>query len=171
MGSVPYGIIRLRIGWCGVVKSARGAERIFIGFKSKIKLINEITGIFPEAFYSSDKVKRELIEIDSYLSLRTKHINIKVNSAVLTPFQLRVFKALSRVGYGKTTTYEALAAMTGVHGAARAVGNALARNPFPLAIPCHRVIRKCGSNGRFSSPGGSRLKKLLITLEKRGKKA
>jgi methylated-DNA-[protein]-cysteine S-methyltransferase len=60
-------------------------------------------------------------------------------------------------------TYGGLAASVGVAGGARAVGNVMAGNPFPLVIPCHRVVRSGGSLGGFG--GGAEMKKGLLRLE------
>ncbi len=68
-----------------------------------------------------------------------------------------------RIPYGKTISYGCLAARIGRPEAARAVGNALAANPVPLIIPCHRIILSGGGLGGFGA--GTRLKKQLIALE------
>lgn len=81
----------------------------------------------------------------------------------ITPFQEKVLRMEHRVPYGRVTTYGRLAEQTGNPGAARAVGNMLARNPFPLIIPCHRAIRSDGSVGGFQ--GGADLKRRLLEQE------
>ena len=81
------------------------------------------------------------------------------------PFEARVREALQAVPWGQTITYGALAAQTGAPGAARAVGGAMARNPLPLVVPCHRVIPTGGSLGGFSAPGGTATKFTLLHLE------
>ncbi len=63
----------------------------------------------------------------------------------LTPFHQEALDALHRVAHGTTTTYGELAAMAGSPGAARAAGRAMATNPFPLVLPCHRVVGKNGA--------------------------
>jgi methylated-DNA-[protein]-cysteine S-methyltransferase len=83
----------------------------------------------------------------------------------LSPFTKKVLAACRKIPYGKTVSYSKLARTTGRPGASRAVGNALAKNPIPLIIPCHRVIRSDGSLGNFSAPGGTDTKKKLIALE------
>lgn len=81
----------------------------------------------------------------------------------LTPLQVKVLHNATRIDFGSTTTYGRLAEMAGVPGAARFVGTALARNPFPILIPCHRVIRKDGRIGGFSA--GLDIKRQLIGFE------
>jgi methylated-DNA-[protein]-cysteine S-methyltransferase len=78
----------------------------------------------------------------------------------------RIYAALRRVGWGRTTTYGALAKEVGApREAARDVGEAMARNPAPLIIPCHRVLAAGGKIGGFSAPGGARTKIRMLELE------
>ncbi len=79
------------------------------------------------------------------------------------PFQRRVLPAEHQIPRGWVSTYGRIATSLGVLGAARAVGNALARNPFPILIPCHRAIQSNGGLGGFQ--GGVRMKRALLELE------
>ncbi len=81
----------------------------------------------------------------------------------LHPFQREVLLQESRVPRGKVISYSDLAARAGFPGAARAAGSALAKNPFPLAIPCHRAVRSDGSLGGFG--GGLEMKRALLEME------
>ena len=82
------------------------------------------------------------------------------------PFFNQIYAALRRVGWGRTTTYGALAKEVGAgREAARDVGEAMARNPAPLIIPCHRVLAAGGKIGGFSAPGGSTTKIRMLALE------
>lgn len=83
-----------------------------------------------------------------------------------TPFQKRVYAALRRVGRGEVISYAVLARLAGSEKGARAVGTAMARNPIPLLIPCHRVVAASDWGG-FSAPGGLDSKKYLLKLEGR----
>ncbi|MBI4357905.1 MAG: methylated-DNA--[protein]-cysteine S-methyltransferase [Candidatus Omnitrophica bacterium] len=76
-----------------------------------------------------------------------------------------MLKVLRNVPATRTVTYSGLARRAQVPHAARAVGNSLSRNPIPILIPCHRVIRKNGSLGGYR--GGRRLKRTLLSLERR----
>ena len=81
-----------------------------------------------------------------------------------TPFQLAVWKELQNIPYGKTTSYKEIAQKINKPKAYRAVGMANNKNPFPIIIPCHRVI---GSNGKLIGyAGGLKLKNYLLELEK-----
>jgi methylated-DNA-[protein]-cysteine S-methyltransferase len=81
------------------------------------------------------------------------------------PFTRAVLRACRRIEFGDTINYSELARTLGRPGAGRAVGNALATNPTPLIIPCHRVIRSDGLLGGFSAPGGLSLKRKLLAHE------
>ncbi len=79
------------------------------------------------------------------------------------PFTQQVLLKLQKIPFGKTTTYQSLAEEVGNPKAARAVGNACGSNPFPLFIPCHRVLHTSGSLGGFSC--GLEIKRRLLAFE------
>jgi methylated-DNA-[protein]-cysteine S-methyltransferase len=93
--------------------------------------------------------------------------DIAVNLEGWTAFQRRVLAALRCVGYGTTLSYADLASRAGSPGAARAVGQVMARNRLPIIIPCHRVLASGGAIGGFSAPQGIALKERLLELERR----
>jgi methylated-DNA-[protein]-cysteine S-methyltransferase len=81
-------------------------------------------------------------------------------------FFKRIYAAARRLGWGETTTYGALAKELGAGPeAARDVGQAMAKNPMPLIIPCHRVLAAGGKVGGFSAPGGAATKIWMLELE------
>jgi methylated-DNA-[protein]-cysteine S-methyltransferase len=81
------------------------------------------------------------------------------------PFHRRVYEEARRIPPGRTRSYSELALRAGSPGAARAVGQAMARNPFPIVVPCHRVLAAGGRPGGFSAPGGVGTKLRLLALE------
>ena len=83
------------------------------------------------------------------------------------PFYRKVWLACYLIPKGETKSYGELAKIIGHPGAARAVGNALARNPFAPVIPCHRVIKQNGDIGGFSGIGGRKRKAQLLQKESR----
>ena len=83
----------------------------------------------------------------------------------LTPLQRSVLEAVSSVPHGEVRSYGQIAAQVGHPRACRFIGTTLARNPFPILIPCHRIVRADGSPGGFY--GGTDLKKRMLLLEKR----
>jgi methylated-DNA-[protein]-cysteine S-methyltransferase len=108
-----------------------------------------------------------------YLAGETAALDaLPLDLAGLTDFQRAAYAALRRVPAGETRTYGALAALAGRRGAARAIGRAMARNPLPLAIPCHRVIGADGGLHGYSVGGAGRhdlsVKERLLALERGG---
>jgi len=83
----------------------------------------------------------------------------------MTPFTRRVYRAVLSIPLGEVRTYKWIAARAGSPKAARAVGQALKRNPYPLIIPCHRVVASGGKIGGYS--GGIKTKRMLLDLEQR----
>jgi len=84
-----------------------------------------------------------------------------------TKFQIRVWEELKKIPLGETRTYKQIAESIGSPKSARAVANACGKNPFPVTIPCHRVIKSDGSLGGYSAIGGVSKKKELLEQEKR----
>jgi methylated-DNA-[protein]-cysteine S-methyltransferase len=91
---------------------------------------------------------------------------VPVDLGPQSPFFERVYAAVRRLGWGETATYGAIAASLGVGPeSARAVGQAMASNPVPLIIPCHRVTAANGRIGGFSAPGGALSKAKMLAIE------
>ena len=82
-----------------------------------------------------------------------------------TKFQLAVWGEIAKITPGMTKTYSELANLLGKPKSARAVANACSKNPYPGAIPCHRVIRSDGSLGGYSGLGGIKTKRKLLQKE------
>ena len=105
------------------------------------------------------QAKRELLE---YFAGKRKRFGVPL-APDGTPFQRSVWKAISKVGFGKTLTYGELAAKAGRPGSARAAGAATGRNPIGIIVPCHRIM---GANGSLTGyAGGLRKKRALLALE------
>ncbi|HZN32285.1 MAG TPA: methylated-DNA--[protein]-cysteine S-methyltransferase [Pirellulaceae bacterium] len=91
--------------------------------------------------------------------------DVPLDLSHLSAFQGRVVKACRKIGRGKVRTYGELAQLAGAPGAARAVGSVMARNRFPIIVPCHRVVGAGGSLGGFSARDGVNLKRRMLALE------
>ena len=104
-------------------------------------------------------------ELNSYFAGRLKRFTSRCDLDGLTLFTRDVLKITARIPYGEVRSYRWIAQKLGKPDASRAVGNALARNPIPVIIPCHRVVRSDGAIGGFAlGPGW---KKRLLALEKK----
>lgn len=102
--------------------------------------------------------------------LRTFFVDFKsfrgpVDLSLVGSFQRRVLEQLRRIPRGEVRTYREIAREIGQPGATRAVGTACARNPVPLIVPCHRVVRSDGTLGGYSLRGGIALKQQLLERE------
>ena len=82
-----------------------------------------------------------------------------------TDFQIKVWNSISKIPKGKVKTYKELARSIRKPKASRAVANACGKNPFPIKIPCHRVIRSDGRLGGYSGKGGIKTKRKLLRNE------
>lgn len=102
-------------------------------------------------------------QLQEYFSGKRKTFNLPMELKGLPPYHAETLKEVSKVSYGETASYGEIANRTGNPGAARAVGNANARNPIPIIIPCHRIIAANGGLGGY----GGRLdrKEFLLRLE------
>ena len=84
-----------------------------------------------------------------------------------TDFQVQVWKEIKKIPIGETRSYKEIAIAIGSPKASRAVANACGKNPYPIVIPCHRVVKSDGSVGGYSGIGGIKKKKELLDQENR----
>jgi methylated-DNA-[protein]-cysteine S-methyltransferase len=96
---------------------------------------------------------------------REAFADVTLDLSPLTAFDARIYAALRSVPWGTTTTYGALAAQIQTPGSARAVGTAMRTNPWPVIVPCHRVLPASHQIGGFSAHGGAETKYALLELE------
>lgn len=129
---------------------------------------------FPDGIWCSDgasRREREVVlpefrgQVLRYFAGEPVQFTTAVDLICCPDFHRRVLLACRKVPFGETITYGGLAAKIGHPGAARAVGQAMAANPIPLVIPCHRVVAANGRLGGFSSPSGAQQKLRLLRLE------
>lgn len=92
-------------------------------------------------------------------------LDIPVDLGALPRFQRKVFEVVRTIPAGETLSYGDVAAAVGSPGAARAVGQALGRNPYPIVIPCHRVLAAGGRLGGFTAQGGVSVKATMLAAE------
>jgi methylated-DNA-[protein]-cysteine S-methyltransferase len=107
-----------------------------------------------------DTVAREL---DEYFAQARRVFDVPLDWRLAAGFRAAVLHHLPEIGYGQTASYAAVAALAGSPRAVRAVGTACAKNPLPVVVPCHRVVRSDGAMGGYL--GGPAAKRLLLDLE------
>jgi methylated-DNA-[protein]-cysteine S-methyltransferase len=111
-------------------------------------------------------IDRLIADIRSYMTGRSVDFGaIAIDLPRIDPFERKVYVAARAIPWGQTLSYGELARQIGSADAARAVGRALARNPVPIIIPCHRILAKGRRIGGFSAPGGTVTKERLLALE------
>ena len=103
-------------------------------------------------------------ELREYLAGRRTFFTVPVDLDGVLEFQAKVLAEAARVPFGEVVSYATLAERVGHPRAARAVGSALGRNPVPVIVPCHRIVRSDGSWGHYAF--GHEMKTLLLTLER-----
>tara|TARA_S200000501_G_scaffold202191_1_gene190235 strand:- start:2362 stop:2646 length:285 start_codon:yes stop_codon:yes gene_type:complete len=90
---------------------------------------------------------------------------LNLNNLKGTEFQKKVWKEILKIPKGQTRTYKDIALSIGSPKSYRAVANACGKNPLPVTIPCHRVVKSDGSIGGYSAKGGVEKKKILLSGE------
>ncbi|MGH9058983.1 MAG: methylated-DNA--[protein]-cysteine S-methyltransferase, partial [Acidimicrobiales bacterium] len=109
-----------------------------------------------------DPARRQL---DEYFAGSRTRFTLVVDWALSAGFRRQVLAATAAIPYGRTGTYRSVATAAGSPNAVRAAGTALATNPVPIIVPCHRVLRSDGSLGGYR--GGSSRKEQLLSAEAR----
>lgn len=104
-------------------------------------------------------------QLRQYLDGHRQTFEIETDLSILSDFQRQVLAVTSQVPHGSVISYREIAQQIGKPKAARAVGQALGRNPIPIVIPCHRVITSAGKLGGYSGGGGLTTKARLLQLE------
>lgn len=102
-------------------------------------------------------------ELDEYFAGRRRAFDLPLDLSLAHGFRRAVLDHLTRIAYGRTASYAAVAVAAGSPRAVRAVGSACARNPLPVVVPCHRVVKSDGSLGQYV--GGPAAKARLLALE------
>jgi O-6-methylguanine DNA methyltransferase len=105
-------------------------------------------------------------QLAEYLAGTRAFFSVPVDLSGVGRFQRRVLEAAARIPFGEVRSYAWIAREVGHPRAVRAVGTALGRNPVPLIIPCHRVLRSDGAVGGYGLGGGP-VKRRLLALERR----
>ena len=169
--TIKYTIFQTKWGYFGLVGTGTCLLRTHLPLadrrKVKSQLLSSIQHPVSSAEYNQNLFYPLQKQIKAYFQGKLMEPFIKIPLLLdgLSPFSISILKACSNIRFGKTAIYKQLAIRAGHPKASRAVGNALAKNPLPLIIPCHRVIRCDGQIGGFSVPGGIKTKQKMLQLE------
>ncbi len=152
-------------GHAGFVASNRGLCRVYLPSRTVGSLRRIIKKDSPEATEDQRLLPDFANALKRYFAGKAVNFTVQIDRTGLSPFEVDVYRACRRIAYAKTRSYKQLAEAIGRPNAARAVGTALSRNPYPIVIPCHRVVKSDGSPGGFSAPGGTTTKHRLLQME------
>jgi len=166
-----YCIFATAAGFCAIAWSEAGIARFHLPMSTadaterslRRRLIDAEPGMPPaDVDAVIDAAKRY------FAGERVDFSNVSLDLRGQDEFFTRIYAAARRVGWGQTTTYGSIAKELGAGPeAARDVGQAMATNPLPLIVPCHRVLAAGGKLGGFSAPGGSATKQRMLEMEGR----
>jgi methylated-DNA-[protein]-cysteine S-methyltransferase len=164
-----YLIFETAGGFCGIAWSSAGITRFQLPTKSaeatERLLLRRLPGGEPGT--PTPEVAEAVVAVKRYFAgEETDFSGVRLDLEGQDAFFRQIYDAARRVGWGHTTTYGALAKELGAGPeAARDVGQAMAKNPVALIIPCHRVLAAGRKIGGFSAPGGSSAKLRMLELE------
>jgi methylated-DNA-[protein]-cysteine S-methyltransferase len=167
--TMKYVIFRTKWGYFGLAGTDSILCRTILPTPERRKTESRILENLPDAKFDKSCFKNLQKQIIAYFNDDSINFaaDIPISLDDFRGFSYRVLTACRTIKFGQTTTYAGLAKKAGQPNAGRAAGNALAKNPLPLIIPRHRIIRTDGKLGGFSAPGGINVKKRLLDHEKR----
>ena len=164
---VKYVIFKTKWGFFGLAGTESALCRTCLPEPTSTGIQRRLLENLSDIDSDKDFFKKLQEQIAGYFEgTRVDFSRVPVDLDGLSVFSRKVLTACRKVEAGQTVTYSELAKRSGRPAASRAVGGVMARNPIPLIIPCHRVIRTNGKMGGFSAPGGIPLKKKMLKLER-----
>ncbi|MGJ5671087.1 methylated-DNA--[protein]-cysteine S-methyltransferase [Rhodococcus aetherivorans] len=153
----PVGPLLLAATPAGLVRVAYAAE------DHEAVLARLAADISPRILAAPARLDDAARQLDEYFRGARTAFDLPLDLRLARGFRRQVITHLPRIGYGRTASYAEVAAVAGSPRAVRAVGTACARNPLPVVLPCHRVVRSDGDLGRYV--GGVDAKRALLRLE------
>ncbi|MGH2793937.1 MAG: methylated-DNA--[protein]-cysteine S-methyltransferase [Actinomycetota bacterium] len=161
---VGYGYTDTPFGRMLVAVTPKGLVRVAMRTESPDEVLQELSDrLSPrvlEAPIAVDAVRREL---DEYFEGKRQVFDLPLDWALSSGFREKVLRATARIPYGGVSSYREMATRAGNARASRAAGSALATNPIPIVVPCHRVLRTGGHLGGYG--GGLPMKEALLKME------
>jgi methylated-DNA-[protein]-cysteine S-methyltransferase len=156
------------LGFCGIAWNDRGIMALQLpegtGARTRARLIRRSPGT--QEAPPPTHVKAAINAIVELLGGEARDLSaIALDMADIPEFDRRVYEIARTIAPGETLSYGDVARRLGEPNAARDVGQALGRNPFPIIVPCHRVVATGGKLGGFSARGGAATKQRLLAIE------
>jgi len=174
MRNYAFTFFETAIDPCALAWNERGIAGVQLPESDAAATRRRVLERFPEAQVA--KPPADIAHVrDAIIALlrgeRADLFGVVLDMEGVPPFHRRVYEAARTIRPGETLTYGAIARRIGAEGAARAVGQALGKNPFPILVPCHRVLGASGKLGGFSAFGGIETKRRLLAVESAGSSA
>ena len=160
---LKYTIFETDRGWVGILASSEGLLGTTLPQSSTREACQLLGDRLNQATSSALQFVDLVERLKVYFSGHQATFPDKLDFSGATPFQRQVWQITRLIPYGETKTYRWIAGQLNRPEAARAVGQALGRNPLPVIVPCHRVIASNGKLGGFN--GGLEMKRYLLSLE------
>jgi len=163
-----YALFETAIGCCGIVWTERGIAGVQLPERSEAATRNRLLRGYPAARDGAPpaQVRRAIDDIVALLGGERRDLNhVTIDIGAAPEFYRRVYEAARRIPAGATLSYGELAERLGDRNLARDVAEALSQNPWPIIVPCHRIMAAGGKPGGFSAPGGVATKLRLLTIE------
>jgi len=157
------------IGRCGLAWAAGGLIGVQLPEAGPGATWARLRKRYPDAAETAPPPEIDLVAdriIDLLAGGRDDLADVSLDLTVVQPFNRRVYEIARAIRPGETSTYGQVAKAMGEPGAMRAVGKALGENPWPIVVPCHRVLGADGRMGGFSADGGAETKARLLTIER-----
>jgi methylated-DNA-[protein]-cysteine S-methyltransferase len=159
---VAWAVQDTPIGPLTLAATPEGLVRV--GFGGEDRVLDELAAeVSPRVVRLPARLDDVRHQLDEYFEGRRRRFEVRLDRRLSHGYRREVLEALSEVPYGETVSYKDLAVRTGNPGASRAVGGAMATNPIPIVVPCHRVLRSGGALGGYG--GGIDVKVWLLRLE------
>ncbi|HWH18968.1 MAG TPA: methylated-DNA--[protein]-cysteine S-methyltransferase [Solirubrobacterales bacterium] len=163
---VAYATTDSPFGTLLLAKTPRGLVRLGLPGEDAEAMLADLAGrISPRVLEDPARLDEERRELDDYFAGRRHAFELPIDWQLSGGFLLRARQGIAAIPYGETRTYTDLARTAGNERAVRAAGSACSRNPIPLIVPCHRVLRSDGSLGGYA--GGLEMKQRLLEMEQR----
>ncbi len=168
MSAQEFALFDTAVGYCGIAWSARGVLGVQLPELSEAATRTRLQRRYPDAREASPSgsVQETIDDIVALLDGDARDLSAVVLDMEGVPqFNQCVYAVARTISFGATLSYGEIAAQLGDRGAAREVGEALGQNPFPIIVPCHRVMAAGGKLGGFSAAGGVTTKLRLLNIE------
>lgn len=160
---MAYTVFETDIGWMAVLGSSQGLVRVTLPRRSEAESVRQLGNAVAQAVRADEQFTDLVVRFKSYFCGGRPFFPDPIDFSGATAFQRAVWEAARQIPYGDTRSYGDIAEQIGRQGAARAVGQAMGRNPVAIIIPCHRVVASGGRLGGFG--GGEDLKRYLLDME------